>query len=175
MIKTVVNVKRTVGTELNSSLKDLKRTSIIVGIPRGGKGDTRKDSPISNSDLGWVHEKGAPAAGIPPRPFLEPGVASIKDKLASRMGQAIEAALKGNGQTMSNCLEVAASEAEAAVKSYMSSASFTPLKPSTIKHRNASRGTASKRPGEDNGSASVRPLINTGALRDAITATVHKE
>ena len=175
MIKSAVTVKRTVGKPLNDSLKKLKRSFILVGIPRGGEGDSRKDGSISNSDLGWIHEKGAPAAGIPPRPFLEPGVESVKEKVAERMGQAIDAALKGKEQVMDACLEAAAMESESAVKKYMMAGNVAPLQPSTIKHRNASRGTKAKRKGEASGTASVTPLINTGALRDAITATVHKE
>lgn len=175
MIKSAVTVKRTVGKPLNNSLKELKRSFILVGIPRGGEGDSRSDGGPSNSDLGWIHEKGAPAAGIPPRPFLEPGVESVKDKVADRMGQAIDAALKGESSVMEACLETAAMEAESAVKSYMMEGHGAPLKESTVKNRNRSRGAKAKRPGESSGSASTIPLINTGALRDAITATVHKE
>lgn len=176
MIKTVVSVKRTAGTPLNASLKELKKTSIYVGIPRGSDGDVRDDgSGMLNSDLGWIHEKGSPAAGIPPRPFLEPGVESVKGKLADRMGQAITAALKGNDAAMDAYLETAAIEAESAVKGYMHEGKFAPLSPNTIRSRNRSRGTKDKRPGEAEGTASVQPLINTGALRDAIMAMVHKE
>nr|DAP65858.1 MAG TPA: virion morphogenesis protein [Caudoviricetes sp.] len=175
MIKTVVSVKRTAGTPLNASLKELKKTLIYVGIPRGSDGDARSDGGPPNSDLGWIHEKGSPAAGIPPRPFLEPGVESVKGKLADRMGQAITAALKGNEAAMDAYLETAAIEAESAVKGYMHDGKFAPLSPNTIRSRNRSRGTKDKRPGEAEGTASVQPLINTGALRDAIMAMVHKE
>ena len=175
MIKTVVSVKRTAGTPLNDSLKELKKTSIYVGIHRGSDGDDRSDGGPPNSDLGWIHEKGSPAAGIPPRPFLEPGVESVKDKLADRMGQVITAALKGNEAAMDAYLETAAIEAESAVKGYMHDGKFAPLSPNTIRSRNRSRGTKDKRPGEAEGTASVQPLINTGALRDAIMAMVHKE
>lgn len=175
MIKTVVSVKRTAGTPLSASLKELKKTSIYVGIPRGSDGDARSDGGPPNSDLGWIHEKGSPAAGIPPRPFLEPGVESVKGKLADRMGQAITAALKGNEAAMDAYLETAAIEAESAVKGYMHEGKFAPLSPNTIRYRNRSRGTKDKRPGEAEGTASVQPLINTGALRDAIMAMVHKE
>lgn len=57
MIKTVVSVKRTAGMPLNASLKELKKTSIYVGIPRGSDGDARSDGGPPNSDLGWIHEK----------------------------------------------------------------------------------------------------------------------
>lgn len=176
MIKTVVSVKRTAGTPLNDSLKELKKTSIYVGIPRGSDGDVRDDgSGILNSDLGWIHEKGSPAAGIPPRPFLEPGVESVKDVLAECMGDAITAALKGDNLRMNANLEEASQRALSAVQNYMNTADFEPLKPATLKYRNRSRGTKSKRDGEDEGTAENRPLINTRSLIGALLAMVHKE
>lgn len=176
MIKTVVSVKRTAGTPLNASLKELKKTSIYVGIPRGSDGDVRDDgSGMLNSDLGWIHEKGSPAAGIPPRPFLEPGVESVKDVLAECMGDAITAALKGDNLGMNANLEEASHRALSAVQNYMNTADFEPLKPATLKYRNRSRGTKSKRDGEDEGTAENRPLINTRSLIGALLAMVHKE
>nr|DAL32451.1 MAG TPA_asm: virion morphogenesis protein [Caudoviricetes sp.] len=176
MIKTVVSVKRTAGTPLNDSLKELKKTSIYVGIPRGSDGDVRDDgSGILNSDLGWIHEKGSPAAGIPPRPFLEPGVESVKDVLAECMGDAITAALKGDNLRMNANLEEASQRALSAVQNYMNTADFEPLKPATLKYRNRSRGTKSKRDGEDEGTAENRPLINTRSLIGALLAMIHKD
>lgn len=176
MIKTVVSVKRTAGTPLNDSLKELKKTSIYVGIPRGSDGDVRDDgSGILNSDLGWIHEKGSPAAGIPPRPFLEPGVESVKDVLAECMGDAITAALKGDNLGMNANLEEASHRALSAVQNYMNTADFEPLKPATLKYRNRSRGTKSKRDGEDEGTAENRPLINTRSLIGALLAMIHKD
>lgn len=175
MIKTAVTVKRTVSKPLTDALKELKKSAIYVGIPRGSDGDKRSDGGPPNNELGWIHEKGAPAAGIPPRPFLGPGVESAKDKLVDRMGSAMESALKGDTGAMRDKLEVAALEAESAVKAYMSTGDFVPLKPATIKNRRRSRGTQSKRPGEQTGTASVRPLINTGDLRNAIVGIVHKD
>lgn len=175
MIKTVVSVKRTAGTPLNASLKELKKTSIYVGIPRGSDGDARSDGGPPNSDLGWIHEKGSPAAGIPPRPFLEPGVESVKDVLAECMGDAITAALKGDNLRMNANLEEASQRALSAVQNYMNTADFEPLKPATLKYRNRSRGTKSKRDGEDEGTAENRPLINTRSLIGALLAMVHKD
>lgn len=168
-------VSRTVHTDLNGALQKLKRKAIYVGIPRGSREDAREDEAISNSDLGWIHEKGAPAAGIPPRPFLEPGVQSVKAQVTDRMSKAMKAALSDDESVMEKHLEAAAMEAESAVKKYLSEGNVAPLKPSTIKNRRHSRDTKSKRPGEKDGTASVVPLINTGALRDAITGFTVEE
>lgn len=176
MNKAVATITKTSKVkELNESLKRLKKTFILVGIPRDGKGDRRSDTSLLNSELGYIHEKGSPAAGIPARPFLEPGVRSVKDQVAGRMGQAMDAALKDDERKMDGYLEMAAQEALAAVQNYLQEGHGPPLKPSTIKNRNRSRGTKSKREGEAAGSAEVTPLINTGALLGALQATVHKE
>ena len=176
MNKAVATITKTSKVkELNESLKRLKKTFILVGIPRGGDGDSRKDTPLLNSELGYIHEKGSPSAGIPARPFLEPGVRSVKDQVAGRMGQAMDAALKDDERRMDGHLEAVASDALSAVKKYLMEGHGPPLKPSTIKNRNRSRGTASKREGEAEGTAEVTPLFNSGVLLGALQATIHKE
>lgn len=61
-----------------------------------------------------------------------------------------------------------------AVKNYMQTADFEPLKPRTIANRNRSRLTKGTRENEMEG-LGIRPLINTGQLRDAIDGVVVEE
>lgn len=53
---------------------------VLVGIPESTA--ERGDTKINNAMLGYIHEFGSPARNIPARPFLLPGVRSIKDKAA---------------------------------------------------------------------------------------------
>lgn len=176
MNKPVATIEHTSKVKgLNDALKRLKKTSILVGIPRGSEKDRRKDSKLLNSELGYIHEKGSPAAGIPARPFLEPGVRSVKDQVAEQMGKAMDAAIKGDERKMDACLETTAQKALSAVQNYLAEGHGPPLKPATIKNRSRSRGTDSKREGEAEGTAEVTPLINSRALLGALEATVHKE
>lgn len=154
--------------ELNKSLQRLKRTSVMVGIASCEKGDRRKEEPIPNSVLGYIHEKGSPSAGIPARPFLEPGVKKIQDTIAHDMGVAMKAALNDDAKEVDTILNQVGMKAVSSVKSYLTEGSFEPLKPETIRNRNRSRMTKGKREEEKRGGGNIKPLINTGQLRDSI-------
>lgn len=152
--------------ELNKSLQRLQKSVVFVGIAAGSKGDARKDGP-SNHLLGFVHEHGSPAANIPARPFLVPGVKSAKDEVISGMESAMRAALNDDEKAVKVLLEQTGMKAVSAVKGYMRTGNFEPLKPSTINNRNRSRMTKGKRQNEKVGQ-NIKPLVNTGALRDAL-------
>ncbi len=153
--------------ELNKSLERLKRSVVFVGIASGSKTDAREDGGPPNHLLGFVHEHGSPAANIPPRPFLVPGVKSGKEKVTKHLEAAMRAALNDDDKAVKALLEQAGSDAVSAVKLYMRNGTFEPLKPSTIKNRNRSRLTKGKRENEQQGK-NIQPLTNTGALRDAL-------
>lgn len=159
--------------ELNDALKRLAKAQILVGIAKGSKGDRRNDGAPPNSDLGYIHEHGSPAANIPPRPFLVPGVKGARDQIVKGLRAAMKAALKGDEKACDGLMERTGMQTVSAVKSYMQTADFAPLKPATILNRNRSRQTIGKRENEEAG-ASIRPLINTGALRNAIDYYVEK-
>ena len=152
--------------ELNKSLQRLQKSLIFVGIAAGSKGDSRKDGP-ANHLLGFVHEHGSPAANIPPRPFLVPGVKAAKEKVMGKMEAAMRAALNNDDKAVKALLEQAGSDAVLAVQLYMRNGTFEPLKPSTIKNRNRSRLTEGKRENEQQGE-NIKPLINSGALQKAL-------
>jgi hypothetical protein len=160
--------------ELNKAIERLARSVVMVGIAAGGKGDRRTDGAPPNHLLGFVHEFGSPSVGIPPRPFLVPGVSKNEPAITSKLKGAMKAALAGNGKEMDVLLEQAGIVAVSGVKHEMSTAAYEPLKPATIKNRNRSRLTKSHREDEVPGSLTIRPLINTGALRDSIDYYVVK-
>lgn len=160
--------------ELNSSLRKLKGSLVMVGIAKGSDKDKRKDGGIDNSDLGWIHENGSPSRNIPARPFLRPGVKEGSEKICSQMEAAMRAALKDDKTAMKAHLERAGMVAVSSVKSYMQTASFAPLADSTLRNRHRSRKTKSRRTNELLGK-DVRPLINTGALQQSIDYYVEDE
>lgn len=153
--------------ELNKSLERLKRSVVFVGIASGSKKDAREDGGPPNHLLGFVHEHGSPAANIPPRPFLVPGVMSGKEKVTKHLEAAMRAALNDDDKAVKALLERAGSDAVLAVQLYMRNGTFEPLKPSTIKNRNRSRLTEGKRENEQQGE-NIKPLINSGALQKAL-------
>lgn len=155
--------------EVTQALLKLKRTKVYVGIADSGKTDRRKEGPITNSQLGYIHEHGSPAAGIPARPFLRPGVEAGKERVIEDLRLAMDAAIQEDSARVRHNLEAAGSHAVSEVKKYMRTADFEPLKPSTIRNRNRSRETKSKRKTEAAMDMSkIRPLQNTGQLLDSI-------
>lgn len=164
-LATVTVTSRT--AELNEALKRLQRTVVAVGIAKGSKGDLRDDGGPPNSDLGFIHEFGSPAANIPPRPFLRPGVEDARESVVQNLESAMRAALANNKQAVNTHLEGAGKSAVASVKKKMQEGPFEPLKPSSIESRHRSRGTKGKRENEKKG-VGIQPLINTGSLQGAI-------
>lgn len=160
--------------QLNAALKKLAKSSVYVGIATGSKGDKRDDGAPDNSLLGFVHENGSPANGIPPRPFLVPAIEQSKEAIVSSLKRSMKAALEGDAEESSAELERLALKSAAIVKDYMQTADFVPLKPSTIANRNRSRLTQSSRKNELSG-GNIQPLINTGQLRNAIDGYVVEE
>ena len=167
--KSVATIEHTSKVKaFNKTLERLKRTSVMVGIASGEKGDRRKEGTISNSELGYIHEKGSPSAGIPARPFLEPGVKKIQDTIAHDMGVAMKAALNDDAKEVKAILKQVGRKAASSVKGYLETGSFEPLKPDTIRGRKYSRKTKSRRKEETTGGGTVKPLINTGQLQGSI-------
>lgn len=155
---------------IKGALERLAKTAVYVGIPTESKGDKRPDGePITNSELGYIHEFGSPAAHIPARPFLRPGVQKAEGWLRRSMRNAAACALTEDEDGFERQLETVALKAETAVKDYMTSASFESLATSTVKRREAKI----KKLGSSD--MTIKPLIDTGNLRNAIVGVVVKE
>lgn len=170
--KTILSVEHKVkkSKDLQKAFEDMMRSSIYVGIANDSSNNSRKDgASITNAQLGYLHERGSPAANIPPRPFLEPGVKSAKDVVTKGLDRAAKAAMSGDAKGFDVQMERVALSAASAVKKYMSSASFAPLSEQTIlKRRQKIKGSG--------GSGSViKPLIDTASLLNAIEGVVVKE
>ncbi len=142
---------------LLKAVRDLVKQEVLVGIPaeNAGRDD---EAPINNAELGYIHEYGAPAANIPPRPFLIPGVESAEGKFTPHLKAAAQAALSGDEGKIAQGLGRAGIVASTAVKQKIDEGPFAPLKPETI-----------RRKGSD------KPLLDTGQMRNAVTAVVRKK
>src|SRR5438105_3747155 len=76
------------------AVKVLTDTGVYVGFPADKT--ARKEGPITNAALGYIHELGAPEANIPPRPFLLPGLKLAQKEIAQELKKAGEVALTGD-------------------------------------------------------------------------------
>lgn len=147
--------------EVMRGVKALVKAEVLIGIP-----ETRADrkpeegeekTPISNAAIGYISEYGSPKRNIPARPFLIPGVESIKDRAIPRLKRAGQSAIDGDSRDIAKSLIAIGIMGQSAVQKKIVDGPFTPLKPATIAAR------------EHEGFKGTKPLIRTGQLRQAIT------
>lgn len=140
----------------------LVQSEVLVGIP--AETTERSDGePINNATLGYIHENGAPAAGIPARPFLVPGVAAAEEDVADQLAKGATAALAGDKTGIDQRLHAAGLVAETSVKNTINAGVDPALADSTIAAR------------ERRGRTGTVPLIDTGKLRNSITHVVRRK
>lgn len=58
------------------AFEGIANRGVFIGIPEDKS--QRKEGAISNAEIGYIQDKGSPAAGIPPREWLEPAVKDIE-------------------------------------------------------------------------------------------------
>lgn len=155
--------------KLAGSLRFLAEQKVMVGIPSSTAG--RKEGPISNAALGYIHENGAPEVNIPARPFLVPGIENAQPDTVRYLRQAMDAALSGKRPLVEHILNAAGLNAVNHVKAKITAGPFEPLKPETIRRRRI-RSKGSKYRRKATTAADVKPLIDTGQMRNAITYVI---
>ena len=151
-----------------AAIKRLTDTEILIGIPRDSPHDAgpgQSGEPITSAELGYIHEFGAPEANIPPRPFLISGVQNaIDDKgLIDKLKKTAQTALSGDLAKINAQMDAIGQIAEDAVKQKLADGPFLPLAPRTIAARVA------------RGVTRTDPLIDTGAMRQAVTHVIAKK
>jgi hypothetical protein len=145
-----------------ADLRTLARSEVLVGIP--GKTASRDDpGAMNNPTLGYIHEFGSPAAGIPRRPFLTPGVEAIRARTVAEFRGAALAALKGDANAAERTLNRVGLIAQNSVRATLTAGEgWPPLAEATLAAREA------------RGRTGTRPLIDTGQLRASITYVVER-
>lgn len=170
------------------TVNELVRKDVLVGIPAG---PAREDGePITNAELGYLHEYGSPATNLPARPALIPGVADVQPQIADQFRAAAVAALNGNLAQVDVRLNRAGLIAVSSVKARISGNIAPALSPETIKNRFRARGTKSQRknekayldlvaggsdPGDAQSAAGIIALVNTGEYRNSYTYVIRKK
>ena len=144
--------------EILKGLLALKDIDVLVGIPQ--EKSSRKGEPITNAELAFIHTNGSPINNIPPRPFLHPAIEKNKEVLAKYQLAAILAALDGKASEAKNACEKLGMKAASLAKSWFTDSrnGWAPNKPKTISKKGSSN-----------------PLIDTSAMRNAITYVVRQK
>jgi hypothetical protein len=159
--------------DIDAIIKQIERlgkTTVLVGIP-AEKNQRKTDTRINNAALGYIQETGSPAAHIPPRPFLRPGVDSSRNEWLPKLEAAGRAA--SNGENFDRLLREAGELAVRAVKRRIQAGIPPPLSPETVRRRRR-RTPGSKYRRKALTPADVTPLIDTGSLINSITTVIRR-
>jgi hypothetical protein len=125
-----------------------------VGVFDGVGGGTGEIATIAT-----IHEFGAPRANIPPRSYIRATIRERKAELAALMARVVRLMIQGKLDER-RALELVGAWLAGAIKGRIVSGPFTPLKPATIARRR-------KNPADPDGP--IKPLIDTGQLKNAVT------
>jgi len=150
---------------LLAGLKNL-HSDVLVGVPNDTTG--RKTVPgekqaMNNATLAYIHDNGSPAANIPARPFMKPGVEEVHERIVKTLEKGAQAALHNNPEGVERALGIAGLTAQSSVRRVINAGIEPGLADSTIAARKARGRTGTK------------PLIDTGQLRNSINYVVRKK
>lgn len=165
-MKSGVTLTKDNSASLMRALASLTGTSCLVGFPATNAEREPEpgepSQPITNAALGYIHDKGSPAANIPARPFMVPGIMSAQDNIMGIYKKAAKAALD-QPMNAAAIVDVAHNKvgltAADAIQSKIEAGIPPPLAAVTLAIRRRKRG-------ED---ASETPLIDTAQMKNAVT------
>lgn len=144
--------------DIIKQVHSLTAKKVQVGVPASTS--ARNDGPLTNADLAYIHENGAPGANIPARPFLVQGIEEAGDGIAKQMERASKAALNNKPEQVDQALNGAGLAAQSGVRGKINDGPFEALAESTLAARQRRGRTGDK------------PLIDTGQLRNSITYVI---
>lgn len=159
--------------EVAGAIRFLGETRVMVGVPETK--DERRDEkqPIGNAALAYIHSNGEPAANIPAREFLIPGLKNSQPQITDGLKNAGRLALDGKREAAKRQLVAVGLIGVNAVRAKLQEGIPPPLKPATIAaRRRRSKGSTYRRKAQS--ATETTPLIDTAQLRNAI-ATVLRE
>jgi len=141
-----------------ASLKHLE-SDVLVGVP-AEYGARKDEGAMNNATLAYIHDNGSPAANIPARPFMQPGIEAGRERISKLLEQGARAAMYGNAGSVEQALQKAGLVAQANIRAAINSGLPPALAPSTLAARKARGRTGEK------------PLVDTGQLRNSINYVV---
>ena len=150
-----------------AALKALATSRVDVGLT--------SSAPARSRMLLAIHEHGAPAMRIPPRPVIEPALSSpeAREEMTAAMQDAIAAAMAGDPDGATAALNRAGESGVAAIRRYIDAGVSPPNSPVTVSggwvyNRVAKKGVHVEGKGFD------KPLYDTGRLYDDFDYEVKK-
>ena len=186
--------------EMLEAITALTRSEVLVGVPKDKA--AREGDPVTNASLAYIHEFGSAAHNIPARPFLYPGIKKATPQIIAIMKRGAAAAISNRDVAAAQAIleEVGMAARNRVVREIRDpEPPFVPLQPATIRAR-LRRTAAGRRKlreikagGKQLGmkmpqiltgyaqatwdaasGANMKPLIDTGQLRAAISYVVRR-
>lgn len=168
------NVAKVIG-----GIDALAETRVMVGVP-AEKGSRNDAAPINNAALAYIHENGAPEAGIPARPFLKPGIEAKRDDITEGLVKVGTAALDGRPEAVDRGFHAVGLIGQNAVRAKVNEGVPPPLAESTLRAR-AARGRkgaqqelANRAAGLPASTELAKPLIDTAQMRNSLSYVIRK-
>ncbi|GHE70035.1 hypothetical protein GCM10019059_32260 [Camelimonas fluminis] len=143
--------------EVLKRIKDLAKNQVLVGVPDSNAARRDEGEAISNAEIGYINEFGAPEANIPARQHLIPGVQEALPEVTKRLKAGAAKAMAGDKKAGDTALHAVGLAAQNAVRTKIDNGPFAALADTTIADRVARGRTGQK------------PLIDTGQYRNSIT------
>ena len=183
-MKPTLSVRQTANqtAAIRRAVASLTGQDVLVGVPAEKAG--QRQGGINNAELSYIHEFGAPAAGIPARPHLIPGIEEIIPEAAEELKAAASAAFEGREQAVDVALNKVGMLGQNAVRAKFQDNDWPPLADKTLNYHplrkddlgkvlkdkkgNAKRGKSRKEQGK------VNPLLVTGQLMKSHTYVIRK-
>lgn len=183
-MKPVLSVKQLsdMTGSIRRAVSALTEKDVYIGVPAENAG--QRSGGINNAELSWLHEFGAPAAGIPARPHLLPGVEDIRGEAVEILKDAAKKALDGKESAVESALNRIGLLGQNAVRARFQNNDWPPLKDATLdaaplkkddegnvlkdKKGNARRGKSRREKGR------INPLLDTGQLMKSHTYVIRK-
>jgi hypothetical protein len=168
------------------AIKRLANTTVMVGIPsdqeqphydekgsqaKGAEKRTDTPSGIGNANIGYIHETGAPAAHIPARPWLGPGVRVNQRQWTAYMIRAGHLAFAGKIEGADKAWHAAGMTAVDGVKDHIQSNIPPPLSQVTVDRRRQ-RSTGSSYRRKATTASDTTTLIDTAQMINSVSYVI---
>jgi len=167
--------------DLRRAMAVLSSHDVLVGVPaaKAGRKEAEEGAgPVTNAQIGYIHEYGSPKRNIPARPHLIPGIRKVQPQVVDQFRAAGRAALAGEVGKVLACLERAGLLAQNSVRALFVDNDWEPLADATLDKRPpADRdedGKIVRRRKSRRERGALNPLIDSSQYRKSITYVVRK-
>jgi hypothetical protein len=169
--------------DLADALRILADVEVLVGVPESTTDVRNEDGVeyITNAALAYIHDNGAPEAGIPPRRFMVPGIVAVQEKIANQLRRSATVAFnEQSASAVERAMHLCGLTAQLSIQKTIQQGIPPPLADSTLRQRARRRKgrvgpgleLMSRRMGYAPSTDFVTPLIDTGDMLKSITYVI---